>query len=473
MKKQTVSEGVISNPIPSHALATRAGPYLFMSGQLGVSAASGRPCTGYRQYGGEPPFPALGLLAPDTWEEAFVTQTRTAYDRIGALQRSQQGVAEDIIFHSVYVREMRNFPTLARTRSRLFGQGLAPPVTTSQVPGLPMDDAVIYFDPIGFIPTEGFQLETLRSRHLKQSSLSNYQFGTKVGPLMFFAGVVAAIPERGEIVHGIADLPRDCSIAPTIGSPAARAFSDPISAQTTFVYDLFRKFLREQGADLEHLVKLNVYLKDIRDTAIVENVAQEFAPHSLPAITLYGVESLATKWFQIEIEGIAADPAGTWDVEPVDSLDDFADVVLPHGRHSLAMRVGPLIFTSTITAYDARSDTVIVDPGQLPQAGQEIVEKAVLSQTHFRRSPTAARTAAQAWLIYDRLLRIAKRFGVDADDFLKTTVYLCDMSDLDVVEAIAQTFFRNEPPALTVLQPAALSMPGASVQIDAVILSSS
>ena len=94
MKKQTVSEGVISNPIPSHAIATRAGPFLFMSGQLGVSAKSGRPCTGYRQFGGEPPFPALGLLAPDTWEEAFVTQTRTAYDRIGALQKSQQGVAE-------------------------------------------------------------------------------------------------------------------------------------------------------------------------------------------------------------------------------------------------------------------------------------------------------------------------------------------------------------------------------------------
>ena len=51
-----------------------------------------------------------------------------------------------------------------------------------------MDDAVIYFGPIGFIPTGGFQLETLRSRHLKQSSLSNYQFGPEVGPLIFFAG---------------------------------------------------------------------------------------------------------------------------------------------------------------------------------------------------------------------------------------------------------------------------------------------
>ena len=37
------------------------------------------------ELGGEPPYPALGLLAPNTWEEAFVTQTKTIYDRIAAL----------------------------------------------------------------------------------------------------------------------------------------------------------------------------------------------------------------------------------------------------------------------------------------------------------------------------------------------------------------------------------------------------
>jgi enamine deaminase RidA (YjgF/YER057c/UK114 family) len=470
MKKQTISDGVISNPVPSHALATRAGPFLFMSGQLGLSSSSDRPFSGYREFGGEPPYPALGLLAPNSWEETFVTQTHAIYDRIGALQASQRASPQDIVFHSVYVRDMRDFPTLARTRSRLFSEGLAPPVTTSQVGGLSMDDAVVYFDPIGFVPTQGFRLETLRSKYLAQGALSNYQFGAKVGPLMFFAGVVAAMPERGEIIHGSRDLPENVRAVAATGSPAARAFADPVRAQTAFIYDLFGRFLREQGADFEHLVKLNVYLRDVRDTGIVEDVARELAPRAAPAVALYGVESLATRWFLVEIEGIAVDPAGSWSSERLERLGGASDAIVPHGRHSLAVRAGPLIFTSTITAYHAGRDRLIDEPGELPEAGRRAVEAVVLSHPHLRRSASAARAAAQAWLIYDRVLRIAARFGGTSDDVLKTTVYLDSMSDFAAVDAIAQTFFPHAPPALAVLQPSALSMPGARVQIDAVIL---
>jgi enamine deaminase RidA (YjgF/YER057c/UK114 family) len=470
MKKQTVSESVIRNPIPSHAIATLTGPFMFMSGQLGLSPNTGRPYSGYREHGGKPPFPALGLLAPDSWEEAFVTQTRTIFERIGALLKSQGGTAEDIIFHSVYVRSMRNFPTLARTRSRLFGQGLAPPVTSSQVGGLPMSDGVVYFDPVGFVPTDGYRLETLQSRHLEQSALSNYQFGTKVGPLMFLAGVVGAIPERGEIIHGTAELPANIPAIAATGSPATRAFNDATRAQTLFIYDLIRKFLRDQGADLEQLVKLNIYLRDVRDTDLVEAIAQEFAPRAMPAIALYGVESLATRWFQIEIDGIAIDPMGPWQLEPLGSLDDATDAVRPQGRHNVAMCAGPLIFTSTITSYNVRTDAMVNDLNQLPERGRKVVENTVLSQPRLCRSPTAIETAVQTWLIYDRLLRIAAHFGSSADDFLKTTVYLRDILDLDVVDTVAQNFFPHTRPALTILQPHGLSMPEARVQVDAIIL---
>ena len=61
---------------------------------------------------------------------------------------------------------------------------------------------------------------------------------------------------------------------------------------------------------------------------------------------------------------------------------------------------------------------------------------------------------------------------VGRDGFLKTTVYLADMDDFAAVEAIAGQFFPHDPPALTLLQPSGLSMPGARVQVDAVLLSS-
>jgi enamine deaminase RidA (YjgF/YER057c/UK114 family) len=472
MKRQTISATGMTNPIPSHALATRAGPFLFMSGQMGISEHSGRPYQSYAERGGEPPFPALGLLAPNTWEEAFVTQTRTIYDRIGTLLTEQGSTLQDIVFHSVYLRDMRNFPTLARTRSRLFAGGLAPPVTTSQVGGLPLSDAAVYFDPIGFVATDGYKLEMLRSRQLEQAALSNYQFGSKVGSLMFFAGVVAAVPEQGKIIHGMRDLPAAVRLSEPHASPAARAFHGPIRAQTAFVYDLFDRFLREQDVGFEHLVKLNVYLRDVRDTEAVEQVAAELAPAANPAVALYGVESLATRLFLVEIEGIAADPAGSWDRETLACLDDRVDPIASQGRHALATRAGPLVFTSTLTAYLPRTGEVLDDHRDLTDEGRRAVEDVVSTRPQHGRSETAARSAAQAWLIYHRLFRIAARFGVARDGVLKTTVYLQDINDLAAVEAIAEKFFPHDRPALTVLQPSGLSMPGARVQIDAVLLSS-
>ena len=52
MKKQTIGAAGMTNPIPSHPLATRAGPFLFMSGQMGLSEASGRPFRSYQELGG-------------------------------------------------------------------------------------------------------------------------------------------------------------------------------------------------------------------------------------------------------------------------------------------------------------------------------------------------------------------------------------------------------------------------------------
>ena len=470
MRRQTISASGMTNPIPSHAPATRAGPFLFMSGQMGLAEHSGRPFQHYKELEGEPPYPALGLLAPNTWEEAFVAQTKTIYDRIGTVMRAQGSTLQDIVFHSVYLRDMRNFPTLARTRSRLFAGGLAPPVTTSQVGGLLLSDAAVCFDPIGFVAADGYKLEMLRSRQLEQAALSNYQFGSKVGSLMFFAGVVAAVPEQGKLIHGLRDLPADIRLSELPVSPAASAFDAPVRAQTGFVYDLFGRLLREQGARFEDLVKLNIYLRDVRDTQTVEQVAAELAPAANPAVALYGVDSLATRFFLIEIEGIAADPAGAWGKETLASLDDPVDAMVPQGRHALATRIGPFVFTSTLTAYVARTEAVLDDHRDLPDSGRGAVEDVVSRHHHVRRSATAAQSAAQAWLIYDRLFRIAARFGAARDGFLKTTVYLQDISDFAAVEAIAEKFFPHDPPALTVLQPSGLSMPGARVQIDAVLL---
>jgi hypothetical protein len=41
------------------------------------------------------------------------------------------------------------------------------------------------------------------------------------------------------------------------------------------------------------LAKLNIYLRDVHNTDVLEQVAAELAPAGNPAVALYGVESLA------------------------------------------------------------------------------------------------------------------------------------------------------------------------------------
>jgi enamine deaminase RidA (YjgF/YER057c/UK114 family) len=48
----------------------------------------------------------------------------------------------------------------------------------------------------------------------------------------------------------------------------------------------------------EDLIKLNIYLRDVHTTDVLEQVAAELAPASNPAVALHGVESRATRLFR-------------------------------------------------------------------------------------------------------------------------------------------------------------------------------
>jgi len=471
MRKQVITSAAVRNLVPSHALATRAGPFLFLSGQMGIDDATGRPYRTYRELGGEPPYPALGLLAPNTWEEAAVTQTWAAYDRIGRLLEEQGASREALLFHSIYMRDIRDFPTLVRTRSKLFAGGLVPPVTTGQIPGLLLPDARVCFDPIGFVADGeggGPVMEMMESRYLAQSALSNYRFGSRVGPLMFFAGVVGAVPDQGVIIHDARYLAPDVPWTAPAGSYAARMVEEPVAAQASFIYDLFRRFLEEKGAGLENLLKANVYLRQMRDIGTVEAVAERVATRSMPATTVYGVESLATRHFLIEIEGIALQPGAGWEQKTVYAIEDGDLPVRPYGRHALGTRAGELVFVSGMIAFDGSRERVVSGPADLPDAGRKIVEQLLAGEPGFARSATAPIAAAQAWLALEQIARVLSELDSSMASVLKLTIYLRDMADFEAVEAVSASLFPQDPPALTVLQPSALPLATARVEIDAI-----
>jgi len=168
-KKEIISRSKVTAPVAGFPVAARAGHLLFISGRAGLDHRTHLPLAGYSDLGRKP-VPALGLLAPDSWEETFVAQAARIYEDLETLLIERGAQKSDVLFYSIYKREMRNFPVIARTRAALFEGGVAPPSTASQVPGLLYPGAVVYFDPIAVIPDSraGTRKQVLTSTHVVQ-----------------------------------------------------------------------------------------------------------------------------------------------------------------------------------------------------------------------------------------------------------------------------------------------------------------
>ncbi|MGZ5227897.1 MAG: RidA family protein, partial [Burkholderiales bacterium] len=356
MKKQIVNSRNVAAPVAGFPVATRAGHLLFISGRAGLDRESSLPLSGYSELARKPA-PALGLLAPDSWEEAFVAQASRIYEDLDVLMREQLALRTDLLFYGIYAREMRNFPVIVRTRAALFEGGVAPPSTASQVPGLLYPEAVVYFDPVAVVPVPGIRKEVLTSRHVVQGPLSNYELATRAGDYTFYAGVVGAHPENGTIVYGANEL-KDVAWPQPSGGLAERLLLEPISAQAYTVLKLMRAMLEEHGSSLDRVMRINIYMRNMSELPEVERIAGHFFGTRATAATVIGVESLARRDFFIEIEAI------TYQGDIVTARRD--DRVASWGRYADAVRGGDLVFVSGLLGYDVRSNRTINKASDLP-----------------------------------------------------------------------------------------------------------
>ncbi|HYC47375.1 MAG TPA: RidA family protein [Burkholderiales bacterium] len=458
MKKEIISSSKVRAPVAGFPVATRAGHLLFISGRVGLDSESGLPLTGYAQLGRKP-VPSLGLLAPDSWEETFVAQAARMYEDLETLLAEQGAQKTDLLFYSIYAREMRNFPVIVRTRAALFEGGVAPPSTASQVPGLLYPGAVVYFDPVAVIPDAGSGIakKVLTSRHVVQGPLSNYELATRAGDYTFYAGVVGAHPETGTIVYGGKELKDETWPKPQ-GGLATRLLLEPTSAQTYTILKLMRSMLEEHGGGLDRVLRTNIYLRSMTELPEVERVAGRFFGTRAPAGTVIGVESLARGDFFIEIEAITYDRGATR-ASPADTQ------VASWGRYANAVRGGDLVFVSGLLGYDAASNRIVKRAADLGSSAAERVNKAIGGSDVQTAGQLAA--AAQTQSILDQLARVLKSLDSNPGSLLKLTVYLREMSEFPYVKNVLLATLGENPPAISVLAVQDLPLKEARVQIEA------
>lgn len=107
-----------------------------------------------------------------------------------------------------------------------------------------------------------------------------YSQGVKAGSFIYTSGQLAIVPETGELIKG------------------------DIQKETRQCLDNVKAILAEGGASIEDIVKVTVFVTDIKNFSLINEVYAEYFTNHKPARSLVEVSNLP-KGGDIEIEAIA------------------------------------------------------------------------------------------------------------------------------------------------------------------------
>jgi 2-iminobutanoate/2-iminopropanoate deaminase len=111
------------------------------------------------------------------------------------------------------------------------------------------------------------------------------------------------------------------------------------------------------------------------------------------------------------------------------------------GPYSQAVRSGRFLFCSGQIPLDPKSGQIV--PGEI---------------------------AAQTRRVLDNIAAILRTGGLSFDSVVKTTIFLTDLGDFQTVNEIYASYFKQDPPARSTVQVAALPK-GANVEIEVIAAS--
>jgi 2-iminobutanoate/2-iminopropanoate deaminase len=110
--------------------------------------------------------------------------------------------------------------------------------------------------------------------------ISHYTDAVRFGDMLFVSGV-APLDAAGQVT------------------------SDDVQVQAQLVFVNLEKILKEAGASFADILKVTVFLTDVRDRAKINALRQKYFGSARPASTLIGVNELAVPGMKIEIEAVA------------------------------------------------------------------------------------------------------------------------------------------------------------------------
>lgn len=120
--------------------------------------------------------------------------------------------------------------------------------------------------------------EIISSRDVPEA-IGTYSQAVKIGSTVYMSGQIPLVPETMEMVEG------------------------DIEQQIRRVFDNLRALAKAAGGDLSDIAKLNIFLTDLGNFAVVNKVMAEYFVEPYPARAAIGVSSLPRD-AGVEMDGV-------------------------------------------------------------------------------------------------------------------------------------------------------------------------
>jgi enamine deaminase RidA (YjgF/YER057c/UK114 family) len=395
------------------------GDFLFLSGHLASDAVTGVPKELRRQAG----YPYYGS---DIRE-----QTQYVLSNVKATLEDNGSDLAHVVKTQVFLADLRHFDEFDRVWKSFFD--VPPPRTTVAVgeAGLEVPGALVEVDLIAVRRDGAQQPQPVASARIPRP-IANYTPAVQYGDFVFLAGQLPSDFLDGGI---------PATLRPDTSFPY---HSSHIERQVEYTLKNIGMLLEDAGSDLSHVVKAQVFLKDLHDFSALDDVWRRVFPTPPPRTTIQICDLLVSD-APFEIDLIAVQKSVTPQVVTADASPR------PLANYSQAVVAGDLVFLAGQLASDYKTGVppeARVDRN-FPFYGSEIER-----QTEY---------------ILKNIAPVLEAAGSSMRDIVKAQVFLTSMTHLYGFNKVWARHFDVMPARTTVgLTGDGLLVPGTLVEVDVI-----
>jgi enamine deaminase RidA (YjgF/YER057c/UK114 family) len=267
-----VSTSAAPKPLANYSEAFVVGDLIFSAGQLASDFKSGVPpeaklSSGFPYYGSE-----------------IKKQTHFVLQNMKRTFEAAGSSLDDVFKAQVFLRNLADFNDFDEVWKEYFK--VPPARTTIGTSGLLVEGTLIEIDLIGHVSAAKSKKQAIKSSN--PQPLANYTEAFRVGDLVFPAGQVAS-----DFIDGLA---KEAKV-----DPAFPFYQSAIKKQTRYILNNLKNTLEAAGSGLDHVVKAQVFLVDLKDFFAFDEVWREFFPNPPPRTTV-GTTGLLLDDALIEID---------------------------------------------------------------------------------------------------------------------------------------------------------------------------